>query len=72
VGGDSEVDKKLLDEAGIEVIEDPRGWLEVDEHSIVLSIASNVPSKEIIADISRPAVIIWCRVEFWDGLEQGL
>jgi hypothetical protein len=68
----SEVDKKILDEVGIEVIEDPRGWLEVDEHSIVLSIASNVPSKEIIADISRPAVIIWCRVEFCDGLEQGL
>ncbi|CAG7946870.1 unnamed protein product [Penicillium nalgiovense] len=68
----TEVDKKILDEVGIEVIEDPRGWLEVDEHSIVLSVASNVPSKEIIADISRPAVIIWCRVEFYDGLEQGL
>ncbi|KAF3027952.1 hypothetical protein E8E15_001452 [Penicillium rubens] len=67
----SEVDEKILDEAGIEMIEDPRGWLEVDEHSIVLSIASNVPSKEIIADISRPAVIIWCRVAFCDGLEQG-
>lgn len=54
------------------MIEDPRGWLEVDEHSILLSIAPNVPVKEIIADIARPAAIIWCRVEFDDGLGQGL
>ncbi|KGO77606.1 hypothetical protein PITC_074130 [Penicillium italicum] len=68
----SEVDRKILDEASIQVIEDPRGWLEVDEHSIVLSIAPNVPVKEIITDIARPAVIIWCRVGFDDGLVQGL
>lgn len=68
----SEVDKKILDEAGIEVIEDPRGWLEVDENSIVLSIAPNVPVKEIITDIARPAVIIWCQVKFDDGLVRGL
>lgn len=68
----SEVDQKILDEAGIEVIEDPRGWLEVDENSIVLSIAPNVPVKEIITDIARPAVIIWCRVESRDGLVRGL
>ncbi|CAI7670689.1 unnamed protein product [Penicillium crustosum] len=68
----SEVDEKILEEAGIEVIEDPRGWLEVDENSIVLSIAPNVPVKEIITDIARPAVIIWCRVEFMDGLVRGL
>ncbi|KAJ5817588.1 hypothetical protein N7447_007596 [Penicillium robsamsonii] len=67
----TEVDKKILDEEGIEVIDDPRGWLEVDEHSVVLSIAPNVPVKEIITDIARPAVIIWCRVEFYDGLGQG-
>ncbi|KAJ5496653.1 hypothetical protein N7463_008640 [Penicillium fimorum] len=67
----TEVDKKILDEEGIEVIDDPRGWLEVDEQSVVLSIAPNVPVKEIITDISRPAVIIWCRVEFYDGLGQG-
>ncbi|KAJ5199860.1 hypothetical protein N7491_009343 [Penicillium cf. griseofulvum] len=67
----SEVDKEILDEAGIEVIEDPRGWLEVDEQSVVVSIAPNVPVKEIITDIARPAVIIWGRVEFLDGLGQG-
>ncbi|KAJ5356091.1 hypothetical protein N7517_010700 [Penicillium concentricum] len=67
----SEVDKKILDEEGIEVIDDPRGWLEVDDHSVILSIAPNVPVKEIITDIARPAVIIWGRVEFCDGLGQG-
>ncbi|KAJ5177754.1 uncharacterized protein N7500_000453 [Penicillium coprophilum] len=67
----TEVDKKILDGEGIEVIDDPRGWLEVDEHSIVLSIAPNVPVKEIITDIARPAVILWGRVKFCDGLDQG-
>ncbi|CAG8909103.1 unnamed protein product [Penicillium egyptiacum] len=68
----TEVDEKILKEAGIEVIEDPRGWLEVDEHSIVVSISPNVPAKEIITDIARPAVVIWYRVEFHDGLDTGL
>jgi hypothetical protein len=67
----TEVDKQILDEAGVEVIDDPRGWLETDEHSVVLSVASNVPVKEIITDIARPAVVIWCRVGLDDGLDEG-
>ncbi|KAJ5558339.1 hypothetical protein N7535_008552 [Penicillium sp. DV-2018c] len=68
----TEVDKQILGESGIEVIDDPRGWLETDEHSIVFSVASNVPVREIITDIARPAVIIWSRVGFHDGLVRGL
>ncbi|CAI7620194.1 unnamed protein product [Penicillium bialowiezense] len=63
------LDKQVLERAGVQVIDDPRGWLEVDEQSIVVSVTpavvSNtpiVPVKEIIADIARPAVIIWERV----------
>ncbi|OQD86524.1 hypothetical protein PENANT_c007G00930 [Penicillium antarcticum] len=56
------IDKEVLTKAGLEVIDDPRGWLEVDEQSAVLSIAPNVSVKEIIADLARPAIVIWCRV----------
>lgn len=66
------MDKQILGEAGIELIDDPRAWLEVDEQSMMISVAPNVPVKEIIADIARPAVIIWCRVEFNDGLDDPL
>ncbi|KAJ5782415.1 hypothetical protein N7457_004189 [Penicillium paradoxum] len=67
----TEVDRQILDEVGVEVIEDPRGWLEVDEQSMILSVGPDVPVKEIIADIARPAVIIWDRVGWDDGLEPG-
>jgi hypothetical protein len=66
------MDKQILEEADIEVIDDPRGWLEVDEQSMMISVAPNVPVKEIIADIARPAVIVWDRVGFDDGLVSGL
>ncbi|CAG7983926.1 unnamed protein product [Penicillium salamii] len=57
------VDKEVLADVGFEMIDDPRGWLEVNEQSVVLSVAPNVPVKEIIADIARPAIVIWYRVE---------
>ncbi|KAH8897460.1 hypothetical protein GQ53DRAFT_838062 [Thozetella sp. PMI_491] len=52
-------DEGVLEEAGITVLDDPRGFLEVDGASIVISIASDVPVREIITDISRPAMLIW-------------
>jgi hypothetical protein len=57
------IDQKVLAGIKFEMIDDPRGWLEVDECSVVLSVAPNVPVKEIIADTARPAVLIWYRVE---------
>ncbi|KAJ5683141.1 hypothetical protein N7462_006306 [Penicillium macrosclerotiorum] len=57
------VDREVLADIGFEMIDDPRGWLEIDERSVVLSVAPNVPVKEIIADTARPAVVIWNRVE---------
>lgn len=60
------VDKVVLGAHGIEIIEDPHAWLEVDEQSIVLSCAPNVPVKEIVADIARPAVVVWDRVDSED------
>jgi hypothetical protein len=57
------VDREILADIGFEMIDDPRGWLEIDERSVVLSVFPNVPVKEIIADTARPAIVIWNRVK---------
>lgn len=56
------VDREILADSGFEMIDDPRGWLGVDERSVVLSVAPNVPVKEIVADTARPAIVVWNRV----------
>lgn len=55
-------DKRILEKHGVEVVDDPRAWLEVDDSSILYSVAPSCPTKAIIADIARPAVVIWERV----------
>lgn len=55
----SDRDKDVLKSLGITTLEDPAGFLEADDRSIVLSFYPNVPVKQIIADLCRPAVIIW-------------
>jgi hypothetical protein len=57
-----DVDKVVLDEAGISVLNDPRAHLKVDETSVVVGIAPMIPLRQIVADIARPAVLIWARV----------
>jgi hypothetical protein len=54
------VDKKILaEDYGFKVVPEPDGFLEVDERSIVLSIAPTIPIKYIIAGIASPAIVIW-------------
>lgn len=60
------VDREILDGFGFQTVDDPEGFLKVDEQSIVLSIAPNVPVKHIIADIARPAIVIWFQVKETD------
>ena len=55
-------DKIVLKDHFITVIDDPRGFLEVDESTTVISIAPNIPLKEVIADIARPAMMILDRL----------
>ncbi|KAJ7933138.1 hypothetical protein B0H13DRAFT_1592580 [Mycena leptocephala] len=55
----SDMDKQLLGKHGITVLDDPRGFLQLDESSIVISIAPNIPVKQIVTDLACPAVIIW-------------
>lgn len=60
------VDQSILGEHGVDIIDDPRAWLEIDEKSILFPCAPDMPVKEIVADIARPAVVIWERVTFRD------
>ncbi|KAJ5713188.1 uncharacterized protein N7483_010369 [Penicillium malachiteum] len=56
-------DKEVLPEYGFQIVDDPEAWLEMDDFSVVISISSNVPTKEIIADLARPAVVICDRID---------
>lgn len=53
------VDKTILAEHGVTVLDDPRGFLQVDDQSAVLSFAPNICVRQIVADIARPALLIW-------------
>jgi SRR1 domain len=58
------VAKRLLKEEGIEVV-GGRGSLaftHVDENTLVFSCNSNIPVKQVVADIAKPAAMIWNRV----------
>ncbi|KAK7697275.1 hypothetical protein SLS64_013709 [Diaporthe eres] len=56
-------DRAVLEGKGIHVLEDPHGFLEVDDSSIVIAFSPNVPVRQIVADIARPAVMLWNRVK---------
>lgn len=51
-------DRKVLQDAGITVLEDPRAFLEVSDESVVLSFAPDIPVRQIVTDLARPAIII--------------
>jgi hypothetical protein len=53
------VDEQVLGEAGFTVVDDPRAFLEVDGSSVVIAIAPDIPIRQIVADIARPAIMIW-------------
>jgi hypothetical protein len=57
-----DADKQILKSVEVTVLEDPRGFLEVDETSIVISRSPNVPVRQIVTDITRPAMMIWDKV----------
>lgn len=68
----TEIDKAVLQCIGITVLDDPRAFLEVDEASFIVSVGPDVPIRQIVLDIARPAAMIWDKVkspeetfEFW-------
>ncbi len=53
----------LVDDEGVVVLDDPAGFLQVDENCVFLAIASHIPVRQIVADIARPAILLWDKVE---------
>ncbi|KAF7591027.1 hypothetical protein BBP40_002045 [Aspergillus hancockii] len=62
-----EIDKECLTSIGITPLDDPKGFLEVDQHTLVFSVSPNVPVKQIIADLERPAAMVWNTVSPLDN-----
>lgn len=58
----TEIDKTVLQEVGITVLEDPRAFLEVSDESIVLSFGPDIPVRQVVTDLARPAVLICDKV----------
>jgi hypothetical protein len=56
------VDRLILEENGFTVLNEPEGFFTVDGSTIVVSFAPEVPVKQIILDLVRPAAIIWDRI----------
>ncbi|EHA26047.1 hypothetical protein ASPNIDRAFT_36526 [Aspergillus niger ATCC 1015] len=53
------VDITAAEEAGIKILEDPDGFLEIDDSTVVFSCAPDIPVRQIVLDLARPAVLIW-------------
>lgn len=53
------VDCEFLASIGITVVDDPKGFLEVDANTLVVSVSPNVPVKQIVTDVQWPAAMIW-------------
>ncbi|RDW63246.1 uncharacterized protein DSM5745_10357 [Aspergillus mulundensis] len=52
-------DLAVLQQSGVEVVEDPDGFLHLDNASLLFSCSPNICVKEIVADMARPPIIIW-------------
>ena len=59
----TDLDRAVLEKNGISIVDDPQGFLEVDETSVVCSFSADAPIREIVADIARPAMMVWDHVD---------
>jgi hypothetical protein len=76
-----DISRTFLKDIGVVVLDDPKGFLEVDSNTLVFSVCPNVPVKQIVADLKWPAAMVWdtvnleedeirqWRTESWDGEE---
>jgi SRR1 len=62
-------DKSVLEAAGIRVLEHPEAFLEIDDSSVVISSCPNVPVRQIVSDLARPALMIWDRIREKDSVK---
>ncbi|KAI0100961.1 hypothetical protein GGR51DRAFT_551141 [Nemania sp. FL0031] len=52
-------DKDILRSAEFTILDDPQAWLELDNSSVLVCINAPFPVADIVADICRPALIVW-------------
>lgn len=64
----TDTDISALYSHGIEILKDPEGFIQADDSSLVFACAPDVPVRQIVADIARPAVLMWDRVSSSDVL----
>ncbi|PYI00592.1 hypothetical protein BO78DRAFT_289617, partial [Aspergillus sclerotiicarbonarius CBS 121057] len=58
----TESDVAVLRAVGMTVVEDPVGFLDVDEKTFVFSCSPNVPVRQIVMNLTMPAGMIWNKV----------
>lgn len=58
----TEIDGEILQEVGIIVLDDPRAFLEVSDESIVLSFGPDIPVRQVVTGLARPAFSICDKV----------
>ncbi|KAF2404251.1 hypothetical protein EJ06DRAFT_194096 [Trichodelitschia bisporula] len=55
----TDVDADILARLGVGVVDDPRGFLAVDERTLVFAVSPDVPVKQIVVDGPWPAAMVW-------------
>ncbi|KAI0514970.1 hypothetical protein F5B22DRAFT_609206 [Xylaria bambusicola] len=50
---------EALSRIGIQTIDDPQAFLDLDDTSFVISSAPVIPVKQIVADLARPVAMMW-------------
>ena len=55
----NDVDQAVLEQHRVCVVEDPAGFLEVDNSTAVISVSPDVAVKGVVTDLAYPALIIW-------------
>lgn len=60
-------DKAVIESLWVEArfADDPQGFLEIDDDTLVISIDPDVPVRSIVADIATPAAMIWAGRPVW-------
>lgn len=60
-------DKAVIESLWVEArfVDDPQGFLEVDDDTLVISIDPDVCVRSIVADIATPAAMIWAGKPLW-------
>ncbi|OJJ75356.1 hypothetical protein ASPBRDRAFT_53270 [Aspergillus brasiliensis CBS 101740] len=59
----NDIDVSAVAAAGIKIVDDPVGFLGIDDPTVVVSCAPNIAVRQIVFDLARPAVLIRNRVK---------